>query len=64
MNSKPEFHQHPVVRVVPVRGILEELGEAVGGQVQSRGRGGRTGRGVGFTIGYFCRSVSAKLFSG
>ena len=45
MNSKTEFHQHPVVRVVPVRGLLKEKGEAAGGQVQSRGRGGRTGRG-------------------
>ena len=40
-----EFHQHPVVRVVPVSGLLEEQGEAAGGQVQRRGRGGRTGRG-------------------
>ena len=28
MNSKTEFHQHPVVRVVPVRGLQEEQGEA------------------------------------
>ena len=41
MNSKSEFHQHPVVRVVPMRGIQQEQGgEQRGGQ----GRGGR-GRG-------------------
>ena len=33
MNSKSEFHQHPVVRVVPVRGLQQEQGE-------DRGRGG------------------------
>ena len=27
MNSKSEFHQHPVVRVVPMRGIQQEQGE-------------------------------------
>ena len=27
MNSKSEFHQHPVVRVVPMRGIQLEQGE-------------------------------------
>ena len=37
MNSKGEFHQHPVVRVVPMRGLNNEPGEMAGG----RGRGGR-----------------------
>ena len=41
MNSKTEFHQHPVVRIIPVRGLQEEQGEAAGGQAQGRGRGGR-----------------------
>ena len=27
MNSKSEFHQHPVVRVVPMRGIQQEQGK-------------------------------------
>ena len=27
MNSKSEFHQHPVLRVVPMRGIQQEQGE-------------------------------------
>ena len=26
MNSKSEFHQHPVLRVVPMRGIQQEQG--------------------------------------
>ena len=38
MNSKSEFHQHPVVRIAPLRGIQEEQGEA-GQQRQGRGRG-------------------------
>ena len=42
MNSKAEFHQHPVVRVVPTRGLQNELGEVAGG------RGGRgQARGAG-----------------
>ena len=41
MNSKTEFPQHPVVRIIPVRGLQEEQGEAAGGQAQGRGRGGR-----------------------
>ena len=36
MNSKSEFHQHPVVRVVPMRGLQQEQGEE-----QQRGRGAR-----------------------
>ena len=40
MNSKSEFHQHPVVRVVPVRGLQQEQGE-------DRGRGGGI-RGQGY----------------
>ena len=49
MNSKSEFHQHPVVRIVPMRGVQEEQGEAGAGQGQGRGtgRGGGRGRGQG-----------------
>ena len=44
MNSKGEFHQHPVVRVVPMRGLNNEPGELAGGRGgrgQARGRAGR-----------------------
>ena len=41
MNSKSEFHQHPVVRVVPMRGIQQEQGEDQRG---GRGRGQRQRR--------------------
>ena len=43
MNSKGEFHQHPVVRVVPMRGLNNEPGELAGGRGgrgQARGGGG------------------------
>ena len=40
MNSKSEFHQHPVVRVVPMRGLQQEQGEAV----MEQRRGGGAGR--------------------
>ena len=39
MNSKSEFHQHPVVRVVPMRGLQHEQGEAVMEQRRGGGRG-------------------------
>ena len=39
MNSKSEFHQHPVVRVVPMRGVQQEQGEAVMEQRRGAGRG-------------------------
>ena len=42
INSKAEFHQHPVVRVVPKRGLQNEPGELAGG-----GRGQGQIRGVG-----------------
>ena len=42
MNSKSEFHQHPVVRVVPMRGLQQEQGEAVE-QRRGGGRGRRQG---------------------
>ena len=45
MNSKSEFHQHPVVRIIPLRGLQEEQGEAGAGQGQ--GRAGGRGRGWG-----------------
>ena len=39
MNSKSEFHQHPVVRVVPMRGIQLEQGEEQrGGRGRARGQ--------------------------
>ena len=46
MNSKGEFHQHPVVRVVPTRGLQNEPGELAGGRGgrgQARGWQGRGG---------------------
>ena len=50
MNSKSEFHQAPLVRVVPVNGLVEEQGAGVdprqvGGD--GRGAGGRRGGGRG-----------------
>ena len=39
MNSKREFRQRPVVRVVPMRGIQQEQGED-----QQRGRAARSQR--------------------
>ena len=54
MNSKSEFHQAPLVRVVPVNGLVEEQGAGVdprqpgGGGRGAGGRGrGRGGRGPG-----------------
>ena len=47
MNSKAEFHQAPLIRVVPVTGLLEEQeAGADPRQPAGRGRGGR-GRGRG-----------------
>ena len=51
MNSKSEFHQSPLVRVVAVTGLQEEQGEEQ--DIGQRGRGrrgrgrGRVGRGRG-----------------
>ena len=47
MNSKSEFHHHPVVRIVPFRELQEEQGEARAGQRLGRGRGRGRGRGEG-----------------
>ena len=53
MNSRAEFHQAPLVRVVPVVGLHEEQGEEEQGRgeqggARGRGRGGRArGRGRG-----------------
>ena len=52
MNSKSEFHQSPLVRVVAVTGLLEEQGEELDlvqeGRVRRRGRGrGGKSRGRG-----------------
>ena len=48
MNSKTEWHQAPLVRIIPVSGLQEEQGTARGSLQQGgeRGRGGR-GRGRG-----------------
>ena len=43
LNSKSEFPQHPVVRVVPMRGIQVEQGEDQGG---GRGHGRHRGQGI------------------
>ena len=51
MNSKSEFHQAPLVRVVTLTGLQEEQGEGEGDTLGGRrageqqGRRGRTGRG-------------------
>ena len=52
MNSKSEFHQAPLVRVVPVNGLVEEQGAGVdprqpGGGGRGAGRGRGRGRGGG-----------------
>ena len=39
MNSKAEFHQSPLVRVVPVNGLQQEQGEGQGPWQETRGRG-------------------------
>ena len=46
MNSKAEFHQAPLIRVVPVAGLHEEQ-EAGGDPRVGGGRGGGQGRGRG-----------------
>ena len=46
MNSKSEFHQSPLVRVVAVTGLQEEQGEELDIGQGGRGRG-RRGRGRG-----------------
>ena len=46
MNRKGEFHQHQVVRVVPMRGLNNEPGEMAGGRGgrgQARGRARQAG---------------------
>ena len=46
MNSKSEFHQAPLVRVVPTTGLLEEQGSGGGqGPGSATGRSSRGGRG-------------------
>ena len=46
MNSKSEFHQAPIVRVVATNGLQMEQGEEQGWiAVRGRGGGGRPGRG-------------------
>ena len=43
MNSKTEFHQAPLVRIIPVSGIKEEQGTGRG-SLQQAGRGRGRGR--------------------
>ena len=45
MNSKSEFHQSPLVRVVAVTGLLEEQGDELDLVQEGRRRGGGRGRG-------------------
>ena len=56
VNSKSEFHQPPLVRIAPLRGIQEEQGEVGAGDRgrgrsegwgRDRGRGRGQGRGTG-----------------
>ena len=53
MNSKAEFHQAPIIRVVPVTGLLEEQEagadprQPAGRERRGRGRGGRGERPAG-----------------
>ena len=44
MNSKAEFHQAPLVRVVPVTGLLEEQEAGADPRQPAGGGGGRAGR--------------------
>ena len=46
MNSKTEFNQAPLVRIIPVSGLQEEQGTGRG-SLQQAGRGGGRGRGRG-----------------
>ena len=46
MNSKTEWHQAPLVRIIPMSGLQEEQGTARG-SLQRPGGKGREGRGVG-----------------
>ena len=45
INSKAEFHQSPLVRVVAVTGLQEEQGEELASSQEGRGRGRGQGRG-------------------
>ena len=47
MNSKSEFHQAPLVRVVPVNGLVEEQGAGVDPRLPGGGGGAARGRGRG-----------------
>ena len=52
MNSKTEFHQAPLVRIIPVTGLQEEQGAGrgsleQGGVGRGRGRGRAQSRGLG-----------------
>ena len=55
LNSKSEFRQAPIIRVVPTNGLQEEQEEASRSSTRARGfsRAGRGGRGLarGRTIG-------------
>ena len=45
MNSKSEFHQAPLVRVVPVNSLVEEQGAGVDPRLPGGGGGAAGGRG-------------------
>ena len=47
MNSKSEFHQAPLVRVVPVNSLVEEQGAGVDPRLPGGGGGAAGGRGRG-----------------
>ena len=47
MNSKSEFHQAPLVRVVPLNGLVEEQGVGVDPRQPGGGGRGAGGRGRG-----------------
>ena len=57
MNSKSEFHQAPLVRVVPTTGLLEEQGREGGGA-------GRGGQGHGSSAGRSSRGGRGRRIRG
>ena len=57
MNRKSEFHQAPLVRVVPTTGLLEEQGREGGGE-------GRGGQGRGSSVGRSSRGGRGRRIRG
>ena len=60
MNSKTEFQQHPVMRIIPLRGLQEEQGEAGAGQRQGMAGGRGRGRGWGQRRGRGARGLGRR----